>query len=450
MEPENGGVGVIAHETGHDYGLPDEYDTTYAGEASSAFWTIMSSGSYGGDNSNGIGNWPIHFNAWDKFQLGWLNYEVAVAGQKSEHKLGPEEYNSKQAQGLFVVLPKKAVTQSVGAPAEGAKFYYSGTGDNLDTTMTKSVTLPAGTVDLTAQVRYNIEADWDYAYLTVNGDPVVTNLSTETSPNGQNFGHGITGPQTSWTTLTADLSAYAGQTVTLGFRYWTDGAQQGQPGVSYTPGFQVDAISVTGLPLDGAETDGTFTFTPATGGFRTTTGSETTYHNQYYVVANRQYMGSDDSLRTGPYNFGFLNTKGDWVEHFPYQDGVLVSYWDTSQSNNNVGQHPGEGLILPIDVHPAPLIDSSGAQERTRHQVYDATLTTTPTDSITLHHNGVATTYPSLPAVKVFDDRNDYTRPYVADGHSDGGVIVPNTGTQIRLKSMSSAGFAQVEVLPAK
>ncbi len=244
MEPENGGVGVIAHETGHDYGLPDEYDTTYAGEAASAFWTIMSSGSYGGDNSNGIGNWPIHFNAWDKFQLGWLNYEVAVAGQKSEHKLGPEEYNSKQAQGLFVVLPKKAVTQSVGAPAEGAKFYYSGTGDDLDTTMTKSVTLPAGTVDLTAQVRYNIEADWDYAYLTVNGDPVVTNLSTETSPNGQNFGHGITGPQTSWTTLTADLSAYAGQTVTVGFRYWTDGAQQGQPGVSYAPGFQVDAISV--------------------------------------------------------------------------------------------------------------------------------------------------------------------------------------------------------------
>ncbi len=62
----------------------------------------------------------------------------------------------------------------------------------------------------------------------------------------------------------------------------------------------------------------------------------------------------------------------------------------------------------------------------------------------------MATTYPSLPAVKVLDDRNDYTRPYVADGHSDGGVIVPNTGTQIRLKSMSSAGFAQVEVLPAK
>ena len=35
--------------------------------------------------------------------------EVARAGQKSSHKLGPMEYNTKQAQGVFVVLPKKLV-----------------------------------------------------------------------------------------------------------------------------------------------------------------------------------------------------------------------------------------------------------------------------------------------------------------------------------------------------
>ena len=37
--------------------------------------------------------------------------------------------------------------------------------------MTKSVTLPAGAATLTAQGRYNIETDWDYAYVTVNGNP---------------------------------------------------------------------------------------------------------------------------------------------------------------------------------------------------------------------------------------------------------------------------------------
>ena len=49
--------------------------------------------------------------AWEKFQLGWLNYEVARAGVKSPHKLGPMEYNTKQAQGVFVILPKKPVTE---------------------------------------------------------------------------------------------------------------------------------------------------------------------------------------------------------------------------------------------------------------------------------------------------------------------------------------------------
>ena len=54
-----------------------------------------------------------------------------------------------------------------------------------------------------------------------------TNLSTTTNPNGQNFGNGITGTTGgAWVTLTANLSAYAGN-VLLGFRYWTDGAVVG-------------------------------------------------------------------------------------------------------------------------------------------------------------------------------------------------------------------------------
>ncbi len=431
MQPENGGLGVFAHEYAHDLGLPDQYDTA-GGENSTGFWTIMSSGSYLGDGTTDIGSTPGDFNAWEKFQLGWLNYEVALAGKKSEHKLGPSEFNTKQAQGLFVVLPDKEVTQTIAAPAAGSKFYYSGAGDDVDNSMTRSVALPAGAVSLAAKVNYQIEADWDYAYLTVNGSPVATNLSTASNPNGQNFGNGITGSTSgSWVDLTADLSAFAGQTVTVGFRYWTDGAVT-------EPGFMVDELAITGQPLDGAEADAGWTFD----GFKVTTGTETGFYFNAYVVENRAYVGYDKGLKTGPYNFGFLNTKPDWVEHFPYQDGILISYWDTYFTDNNTSQHPGGGLILPIDAHPKALVRPDSNPWRARVQSYDATFGLQPTDAITLHLNGVASPIPSLPAVPVFDDSKDVWDPSTPLAN----VKTPDTGTTVRVKSHTPGGFAQIEV----
>lgn len=444
IQPENGGVGVFSHEYGHDLGLPDLY-ATQGGENSTGFWTLMSSGSWLSDGSVDIGSRPGHMGAWEKFQLGWLNYEVARAGQKSEHKLGPAETNTKQAQGLFVILPKKPVTTNIGAPYEGTYFYYSGSGDNLDHFMYKPFTLAGGSV-LKAKVRYDIELDWDYAYLIVSTDggttwaSVETNLSTTTNPNGQNFGYGITGSSgNAWVDLTADLSAYSGD-VLLGFRYWTDEAVTGL-------GFMIDNLEISGYDLDGAESETGWTFAPASG-FRRSTGTETRLYSHYYVAEFRQYRGYDRGLATA-YNFGFLNDPalGNWVEHFPYQDGLLLSYWDTSQRNNNTPQHPGRGLILPIDAHPALLYRADGKLWRNRVQTFDSTFSLEPTDAITLHYLGMPSYHPSQPAVPVFDDRIQYYNP----SNPWGGVINPNTGTIIEIRSVSAqGGFMQVQVRPAK
>jgi immune inhibitor A len=442
IEPENGGVGVFAHEFGHDLGLPDLY-ATQGGENSTGFWTLMSSGSWLSSDPENIGSRPGHMGAWEKFQLGWLNYEVAFAGQTSAHKIGPAETNTKQAQGLFVVLPQKEVTANIGTPYAGSYFYYSGQGNNLDSFMYKAFNLPAGS-SLTASVNFDIEVDWDYAYVVVSTDGgatwtgVPTNFSTVTDPNGQNFGNGITGSSGGWAPLTADLSAFTGD-VLLGFRYWTDGAVVGT-------GLMIDEFSVNGSAPDSAEVDAGWTFV---GGFRVSTGTETALYNHYYVAEFRQYRSHDETLSHGPYNFGYLDnpTLGNWVERFPYQDGLLISYWDTSQANNNTPQHPGQGLILPIDAHPTAMIRADGGVWRNRVQTYDSTFSLEPTDAVTLHWLSQPSEHPSLPAQSVFDDRNSYYDP----ANPWGSVIVPVTGTQIKIRNTSAQGnFMQVEVSPAK
>jgi immune inhibitor A len=118
MQPENGGLGVFAHEYGHDLGLPDHYDLTGTdAENSTGYWTLMSDGAWLGRGKQEIGDLPGGMTAWDKLQLGWLNYDTAKAATKSKHKLGVAEYNTKDKQALVVVLPKKKVTSEIAEPA---------------------------------------------------------------------------------------------------------------------------------------------------------------------------------------------------------------------------------------------------------------------------------------------------------------------------------------------
>jgi immune inhibitor A len=449
IEPENGGVGVFAHEFGHDLGLPDLYDTSGnsgGAENSTAFWTLMSAGSYGssGKPADGIGTKPVHMGAWEKLQLGWLDYEVVQPGAPANTRLGPSTAATKQTQALITVLPDREVTTDIGDPFEGEDFWYSGSGNDLDNTMLAP--LPAGATTLTAKVRYQIEQDWDYAYVGYVQDgtftPLPTNRSTTTDPNGQNLGSGITGSTgDQWVDLTADLSGVpAGAQV--GFRYWTDGA-------AVEPGLQVDAVALGGVRLSDWTLDG----------FTVSTGTATERFFNAYLAENRTYTGYDAGLRTGPYNFGDP-TRPDWAERLPYQDGLLISYWNTQYEDNNVGAHPGAGLVLPVDAHPGLLYEpvddedanrTDGESWRPRIQSHDSTFGRQTTDRITLHDpdTGVAGSYGGLPAVPTFDDTQDW---YVAPGEQPDangwtGVDVPETGTRITVVSTSAQdGFMQVRV----
>jgi len=433
MQPENGGLGVFAHEYGHDLGLPDHYDTA-GGENSTGFWTLMSSGSWLGQGKDAIGDLPGDMTAWDKLQLGWLNYAKVNDWQRSTkttHKLGVSEYNTKNPQALVVELPKKQVTTDIVAPAEGASQWWSNMGDDLKNTLTRSVDLTGKTsASLELQGWYDIEAEYDYLYTEVSTDGGANWTALDGTADGVALPRdaagspALTGVSDTRKKLVYNLGAYAGKKFDLRFRYQTDGGAGGK-------GFTADAITLTAdgasVFADGAENGDNGWVAK---GFSRVGKGFTKEYEQYYIAENRQYVSYDSTLKVGPYNFGFTGDKAGWVEHYAYQNGLLIWKWDLSQKDNNTSQHPGAGLVLPIDSHPSPLKWSNGELMRNRVQAYDSPFTIARTEGFQLHNKGVATWVPSQAGNPTFDDRKGV---YWFAENPRAGVQVTDTNTKIQV-----------------
>ncbi len=122
MAPENGRVGVMAHELGHLLcGLPDLYDTDYTSKGT-GYWDLMAGGSWGGG-----GNTPTHPTAWCKVTTGWVNptvifgaeQEVTIRPFKSNKdviKLPVGSINSKE---YFLLSNRRKEGFDVSIPGEG-------------------------------------------------------------------------------------------------------------------------------------------------------------------------------------------------------------------------------------------------------------------------------------------------------------------------------------------
>ena len=458
-EPENGGLGVFAHEFGHDLGLPDYYDTK-GGENSTTFWTLMSSGSWLNHGGDAIGTTPNHMGPTEKLQLGWLDYAEVGAGETGTVDLGPAFHASTKPQAVLVHLPNGKARTEIGSTPNGRKYLYSGNADDSTATVTSpTFTVPAdGT--LTAQVNYDTEKDWDYAYAEISTDggttftPLATNFSTTANPNNQNDGQGITGCSGTvekgnctgaWVGLTADLGAFAGKAAQVRFRTENDAHTHGL-------GLKVDDITVDSALKADVEDDAAGwakdAFTVVTD------GAYFTEYTRYYVAENRQYAGYDGTLAEGPYNFGWGVTAPDQVERFPFQNGLLVWYANSLYTDNNTSQHPGGGEALPVDARAAALKWSDGTVARNRIQAFDATFGLSKTDPLSLHREvaladgGAKMTTLEVgkqPAQPVFDD-TDPKRYYDA-ANPGGSVLVAGTGTTIRvLKSNDRKGEMTVKV----
>ena len=130
------------------------------------------------------------------------------------------------------------------AAHSGQYVWWSNRGDDSDMTLTRPFDLSdVNQVTLEFWTWYDIEEDWDYAYVEVSTDGgntweiLTTPSGTPTNPNGNSFGWAYTGSSGGWIQERVDLSAYAGQEVLIRFEYVTDDAVN-------RPGFVLDDVAI--------------------------------------------------------------------------------------------------------------------------------------------------------------------------------------------------------------
>ena len=134
----------------------------------------------------------------------------------------------------------------------GRYAWYSMRGDDSDMTLTRTFDL-TGLEQATLRfwTWYDIEEDWDYAYVEVSPDGgqswhiLPGRHTTDSNPNGNSFGQAYTGasgggeaPQ--WVQEQVDLTPYAGKQVLVRFEYVTDDAVN-------RSGMLIDDISIPEL-----------------------------------------------------------------------------------------------------------------------------------------------------------------------------------------------------------
>jgi immune inhibitor A len=294
-EPENGGLGVFAHEFGHDLGLPDFYDTA-GGENGTAFWTLMSSGSWlshGAEANEGIGTTPGLMGPEEKLFLGWLDYREVNLGQSGTVLLDPaQDANTANSQAIKVNLSSTTTSKTYTAPTSGQYAWWTGSADHLSESLSRAVPA-ASRVTVTAKSWYDIESGYDYLY----GE-----YSTDGGNTWSHAGQPVSGSSNGrWTTLRFSYAA-GGVPTQFRFRNQTDG------GVHLAGAFLDDIVGKSGgttLFTDDVEQPGAWT---ATGLWQRSTGTVTKTADRDYLLENRQYVGYDDTLRTGPYQFSYAIT----------------------------------------------------------------------------------------------------------------------------------------------
>ncbi|RLV61534.1 M6 family metalloprotease domain-containing protein [Parashewanella curva] len=412
IQPIDAAIGVVSHEFGHDLGLPDEYDTTASPQDPNSpvgYWSIMSSGSWAGDIP---GTLPSGFSPYARSYLqnryggNWVRERHITFNDITDEEVDftlHSAVNHNEINQLSISIPNPP--EPFKSAYSGDYQYYSGEGDDLSHKMTFEVTLPqSNQLKLTAKAHWDIEKNYDFAQLGINGLSIPGNHTVENN-NKNNATNIITGKSSeiagaegedAWVTLEFNISEFAGQTADIEFRYTTDNTGGGY-------GIVLDDIKIlnNGVEIysDDAEVVRDINFS----GFTRIDDKRTTASDKRYLIQLRNHSDIDQGLKFEGYEPGVLI----WLENKIYEGGNKA---------NAVKQHPGESLIGVIDADQV-LIGSKDSKVQVRDATFSQYDQSSYDDDTHLFHN------------PLFKDIDDYTSPE----QPQSGMILPKLGVTIEV-----------------
>lgn len=155
------------------------------------------------------------------------------------------------------VLGKSKVGLIPTTPYSGDFCWWSNSGDFVNSRMFREFDLTSvDKATLFFQTWYDIEQDWDHAYIVASTNGGKTwnilegNLTNSTNQLGMSYGPSLTGRSNGWLQESVDLSEYARGKVMVGIEYVTDDTYSGA-------GLCLDDIRIPEISyIDDAETSG--------------------------------------------------------------------------------------------------------------------------------------------------------------------------------------------------
>ncbi|MFC7532850.1 peptidase M6 immune inhibitor A [Actinoplanes sp. GCM10030250] len=190
-----------------------------------------------------------------------------------------------------------------------AAMLFSGNEPATDETAVRAVDVPAADPVLRLTTTYGLEKDFDYGYVTVSADGGKTYQPVEGDRTVKGpLGAAITG-QAADVTLSYDLSAHAGKSVLLGFRYVSDAAVS-------LGGWHIWDVKVGATTVDSATLDG----------WRSPTQVRPTpVHNWHVTLVG---LGTSRAKAVGLADFDKLGTYPKTVAVIAYDEptGTVTQY----------------------------------------------------------------------------------------------------------------------------